>query len=221
MLYAKYQVWEKLPLFILSASRQKLLLSLTDQDLEDPWGYLTCLKSMSTAELGFKPSCFEISCIFPVCYVVPWATICDAVSQVVWRTQGLDCYAVDLLLFWRWVSGRMEPMSICVQQIKYSRLGWVNTFFTTLLRSEVSKILFMLFFYRYLSLFLGHCLKVKMPTWLVSTLRGWNWILLKRTPAKKACIVSTSFVVSLVLLVCYTHTNKKKSSNQGENRGED
>jgi len=36
MLYAKYQVWEKLPLFILSASRQKLLLSLTDQDLEDP-----------------------------------------------------------------------------------------------------------------------------------------------------------------------------------------
>ena len=32
----------------------------------------------------------------------------DAVSGVVWRTRGLDCHAVDLLLFWRRVSGRME-----------------------------------------------------------------------------------------------------------------
>ena len=58
------------------------------------------------------------------------ATICDAVflgwfgEPEVWTVN-----AVDLLLFWRWVSGRMEPTLICVQQINTAFWGELTPFY--------------------------------------------------------------------------------------------
>lgn len=52
-------------------------------------------------------------------------TIRDAVSRVVWRTRGLDCHAIDLLLFLemsQWKDGAHVDFA-CARQIKYSRLG--------------------------------------------------------------------------------------------------
>lgn len=100
------------------------------------------------------------------------------------------------------------PHRFCPCAVANTAIWGSLSLLTKFFRSEVSNILFMLFFCRYLAFSLNHRLKTIMPKWLIPTLSCWNRVrtLPKGSPgARKANSVRAVSAACHVFLVCHTH----------------